>query len=314
MRHTRYDDYHQRRNERRPESRSFKPYYKPFPRNPSRIKKPYDRQSTRAENRSFRSNQFKIPEYNLNVEPAQVVAIMKGTGPTVKWLTKLNPDVKRDMTKWCEFHDDHGHNTVDCITLRLEVAVLLKRRHLQDLLIDKRKNIVGQKNSKETSPAPWEPTPKGFCFIISGGSKISRVSYSSAKCYARANNHLEVRSIHSSPWTHTNQIIQFEDDESITLVIPHHDALVISLQITNILVKRVFVDRRSSANILFLEVVKAIRLDESNINRRPTILVEFSSKQKYTIGEIVLPVYANGINKQTSFLILDCPSPYVILG
>ncbi|XP_031266474.1 uncharacterized protein LOC116124855 [Pistacia vera] len=179
------------------------------------------------------------------------MAIMKGMGPTVKWSAKLNPKAKRDMTKWCKFYGDHGHNTADYIALRLEVAALQKMGHLRDPLTDKGKNTV----------------------------------------------------------------IQFEDNKPVTLAASHHDALVISFQIANILVKRVFVDGGSSAKIIFLEAVKATRLDETNINRQPTILVGFSFKQKYTIGEIALPVYTSGVNKETIFLVLDCPSPYdIILG
>ncbi|XP_031281897.1 uncharacterized protein LOC116140397 [Pistacia vera] len=148
MRHARYDDRHQRQNERRPEFRSFEPP----PRNSSRIKKSYDCQSTRAENRLSGSNQFKVLKYNLNVEPAHVVAIMKGMRPTVKWPPKLNLDAKRDTTKWCEFHGDHGHNTVDCIALRLEVIALLKMGHLQDLLTEKAKNTVGKEARKKHLP------------------------------------------------------------------------------------------------------------------------------------------------------------------
>ncbi|XP_031274464.1 uncharacterized protein LOC116132922 [Pistacia vera] len=209
---------------------------------------------------------------------------MKGLGSIVKWPGKLNPEARRDTTKWYDFHSDHRHNTADCIALRLEVVALLKRGHLCDLLTDKGKNTISQKSSKEPSPPPREPTPKGFCSLIFGGSKISGV-------------------------------IQFEDDEPVTLAAPHHDALVVSLQIANILVKRVFVDGGLSANILFLEAVKVMGLEEANINRRPTLLVRFSSEQKYSIGEIVLPIYASRVNKQTVFLVIDCPSPYnVILG
>uniref|UniRef100_A0A803PDR9 Integrase catalytic domain-containing protein n=1 Tax=Cannabis sativa TaxID=3483 RepID=A0A803PDR9_CANSA len=56
-------------------------------------------------------------------------------------------------------------------------------------------------------------------------------------------------------------------------------------------------------------------LDESSIIRKSTVLISFSGEQKYTIGEIILPVYAEGVNEQTRFLVIDSPSAYnVILG
>ena len=70
---------------------------------------------------------------------------MKNMDNTVKWPRKSNnPDPKRDITKYYEFHGDHGHSTPNCIALRFEVTDLLKRGHLQDLLSEKGKNTLVQ--------------------------------------------------------------------------------------------------------------------------------------------------------------------------
>ena len=37
---------------------------------------------------------------------------------------------KRDITKYCEFHRDHGHRTNDFIQLKKEIKFLIRRGHL----------------------------------------------------------------------------------------------------------------------------------------------------------------------------------------
>ena len=103
---------------------------------------------------------------------------MKNMGNTVKWSRKTNnPDPKRDVTKYCEFHGDYGHSTPDCISLRFEVADLLKRGHLQDLLSDKGKNTVAQREARRDEQ-PAEPTPERVVNIITCGSEVSGITYS----------------------------------------------------------------------------------------------------------------------------------------
>ena len=51
------------------------------------------------------------------------------------------------------------------------------------------------------------------------------------------------------------------------------------------------------------------------INRRTKVLIGFSGEQKFILGEVTLPVYAEGVNKMTTFLVLDSPSAYnMIMG
>ena len=96
---------------------------------------------------------------------------------------------------------------------------------------------------------------------------------------------------------------------------PHNDALLISLSIANCLTKRILVDNGSSANVLFLNAYLEMRLKEANITLSCISLVGFSGESKTTIGETILPIYAEGVNLYTKFVILDSPTAYnVILG
>ncbi|KAJ9557119.1 hypothetical protein OSB04_011733 [Centaurea solstitialis] len=109
--------------------------------------------------------------------------------------------------------------------------------------------------------------------------------------------------------------LTFDQDDLSGVNQKHHDALVIQLTIGNCLTKRVLVDVGSSANVIFSDTLKIMGIDRSNIVRRTTTLVGFNGDVTNTLGEIVLPVFAKGINKQTKFNVIDCPSAYnAILG
>ena len=84
--------------------------------------------------------------------------------------------------------------------------------------------------------------------------------------------------------------------------------MVIKLTVANCLTKRILVDNGSSANVIFLDVLKEMQAPEANIIKKTTTLIGFSGEQKTTLGEVTLPVYAEGINLYTKFSILDCPS------
>ncbi|XP_038711791.1 uncharacterized protein LOC120005986 [Tripterygium wilfordii] len=115
--------------------------------------------------------------------------------------------------------------------------------------------------------------------------------------------------------TFTNQVMVFADDEATQLLHPHHDALVLTLQVANINLKQILIDNRSSANVLFLAAYKRMGLDETLILRKSTAMIGFNGKVSHSLDEVVLPIYAPGLNKQTRFSIVDSPYTYnAILG
>ena len=64
---------------------------------------------------------------------------------------KSNP-TKRDNTKYCEFHRDHGHRIDDFIQLRKEIKYLIRRVHLCRYVA-----LEGQEQVQP--PPPRQPTP-----------------------------------------------------------------------------------------------------------------------------------------------------------
>ena len=110
-----------------------------------------------------------------------------------------------------------------------------------------------------------------------------------------------------------DQVISFVDNEATTLINPHDDALVISLLIANCKIKRILVDNGSSTNVLFMNILKEMKIDESNIHCRSIILVGFSGEQKFTIGDITIPVYAGRVNLNVTFAMLNNPSAYNVI-
>ncbi|KAK0573912.1 hypothetical protein LWI29_015434 [Acer saccharum] len=201
---------------------------------------------------------------------------------TVKWPRKMNalPE-HRDPKLRCEFHRDHGHHTEDCIALN----------------------------------PPEPPRQDKVINYIAGGSEINGVSYSAAKRHTREVSNTEIQPRREHP-SKVDETVTFKSTYKSDLFSTHHDALVISLHIANCLTKRILVDNGSSCNILFNSVLREMQVvNESKLNCRMTMLIGFSGEQNSTLGEIVLPVYAEDVNLYIHFLVLDCQSPYnTILG
>ena len=63
---------------------------------------------------------------------------------------KTDP-AKRDITKYCDFHKDHGHRTDDCIQLKKEIEFLIRSGHLR--------RYVALEGNQAPPPPPRQPAP-----------------------------------------------------------------------------------------------------------------------------------------------------------
>ncbi|XP_009620551.1 uncharacterized protein [Nicotiana tomentosiformis] len=175
--------------------------------------------------------------------------------------SKRNPDL------WCEFHNDHGHRTTDCRLLQGEVEHLLKQGYLTDMFSEKGR----QSYMKNRQEPPKPPSPKRTVNVITRGDEVNGVTYRAEKKTSKVTV------------THGKRVRQVLDGDSITfdnedaygLMIPHNDALVISLLVHDTNVKRVLIDP----------------------------------------GEVVLTTFVEGIVKNTKFQVIDADMAYnIILG
>ncbi|XP_010513510.1 PREDICTED: uncharacterized protein LOC104789524 [Camelina sativa] len=302
------------RNER--SSRDDKPYQRPKDENTKSGRKNTHRPLSGADDVKPRSSTW--PDIsNLSISHAHLVGVLKEMGENVRWPPKMKaPDNKRNTSRWCEFHNDHGHMTEDCISLRMEVNELLKKGYLREYLSDKTRNRMEGENNKQkaiTDGPASPPKHDRVINVISGGSEISGITHSAAKRNTRAVRNSQNKG-HATQGDTPSYSITFTTDKSSVPTL-HHDALVVQMTVANSLMKRILIDNGSSTNILYMQAYKELGLDEGGLTRKSIPLVGFSGEVKQSIGEVTLPVYAEGVNKHTKFLVVDCASAYnAIMG
>ena len=94
--------------------------------------------------------------------------------PSLKWPKKMKGDPsKRNKSKYCQFHRDHGHNTDECYDLKQQIEVLIKQGKL--------KNFFGGDHKDERLPLKGKAEelvrqPLGEIRVIVGGTPIGSSS------------------------------------------------------------------------------------------------------------------------------------------
>ena len=157
---------------------------------------------------------------------------------------------KRDNTRYCEFHRDHGHRTDDCIQLRKEIEYLIRRGYL-------RRYIASEGQDQAQPPPPQQPTtqhqqPLGEIHVISGGFAGGGESSSARKAHLRSirsGEVMEVQAVSKLPRLDTSITFSYSNLEGCQH--PHDDPLVIKAVVANKTIHRVLIDNGSSADIIF---------------------------------------------------------------
>ena len=113
----------------------------------------------------------------------------------------------------------------------------------------------------------------------------------------------------------TREPITFNDDNLEGTIQSHDNALVVTAQINNFIVKRVLIDQGSDAEVMYPNLFKGPGLKNEDLSKYDTPLVEFDGQMVISERQISLPVNMEGKEVMVEFIVVALFSPYkVILG
>jgi len=171
-------------------------------------------------------------------------------------------------------------------------------------------DLVQKAAVSSIEPPPPPPPYINEAFVISGGSEVCGLTYSSAKRRSREDKG-------KSPMTDPRicQVVSFDHTDLEGVPEDHYQSLVIRIQIGTTLMRRVLIDGGSSANLIMRGAMEPLGLKVENLIQKTTTLVGFSGEAKQSLGEITLPTYVQGVTSYETFVVVDCATSYnVILG
>ena len=195
---------------------------------------------------------------------------------------------KRDSTKYCEFHRDHGHRTDDCIQLRKEIEYLIRRGHLRLFVASKGRDQVPPPSPRQPSLTQHQQS-LGEIHVISGGFAWGGESSSTRKAHLlniRSGETLEIQVVSKLPRLDTTII--FSDFDMEGYQHPHDDPLVIRVVIANKTVHRVLVDNGSLTNIIFTLAFDKMGIKREKLEPVNAHMWGFSGERVLPLGSIQL--------------------------
>ncbi|XP_070016945.1 uncharacterized protein [Nicotiana sylvestris] len=190
----------------------------------------------------------------------------------------------------------------DCRQLREEVAWLFNEGHLREFLSNRAKNHFRERDTNRKNELE---EPQHVIHMIICGVDVPR-----GPIFKRTKV-LITREKRTRDYV-PKDALTFSEEDIETLSQPHNDALVISIRLNKIQVKRVLVDPGSSTNIIRSRVVEQLGLLDQIIPAS-RVLNGFNMAREMTKGKIILPVNVVRTIQDTKFYAIEGDIRYNVL-
>ncbi|GKV13754.1 hypothetical protein SLEP1_g24737 [Rubroshorea leprosula] len=231
----------------------------------------------------------------------------------------------RDHTRYCDFHQDHGHTTEQCNSLKSELENLAQKGMLNEyvqrteqprFIREQRPQPPGVRNPPNRQGVGYQqappllPPPARIIHMITGGLEAGGLSSKQRKLYVREikhQNRAQKRKIDNAEWK--NQPITFTSVDLDAVVTPHNDPLVTSVMINNCEVQRVLVDTRSAPDIMYFHCFESLGLDPALLQKYDVrvLVVKMASFFNIVIGRLTLTEIRAVVSQ--SHLCMKFPTP-----
>ena len=107
--------------------------------------------------------------------------------------------------------------------------------------------------------------------------------------------------------------LSFLDEDKVETLQPHDDALVVTLRIGGYDVKRVLVGQSSSAEIMYPNLFKELKLRTEDLACYDSPLIGFDGKIVSPKSQIQLPIQAGTEVVEVNFIMVDAYTPYTAI-
>ncbi|VFQ74564.1 unnamed protein product [Cuscuta campestris] len=229
----------------------------------------------------------------------------------------------QDAPKYCEYHRNSTHNTSECVTLKKEMDQLIARGPPPR---SERPSSSNRTWSRPAAPTAAITAGEGQederrhlgrdcddldeeerqgrrhlgCRFIMGGN-TGGDSVSSRKKWKNIVHLAEVQRP-PLPKRKKKEPLIFTDEDYPPVLSPHKDALVIKVEINNVVVHRTLVDTGSSVNVMYSNTFKELGLSRSNLKPIHTPLSGFTGDTIEAEGTITVK---SGVGDDTHRLWID---------
>ncbi|CAL2266493.1 unnamed protein product [Prunus armeniaca] len=208
---------------------------------------------------------------------------------------------KRDTSKYCAFHEEHGHYTNNCNTWKRHLEELVREGHCTEFVA---KKAIQQTEDRDA--AAKKPPQKVIRIntILADSQESGLTTKERKRKIAQATYVSQVTT--GVPPIVDTPIIGLQKKDLIGLDLPHNDALVICIQAV---IERVHVDEGRAANILQLSVIQQMGF-EPKISKLARSLTGFNGATSITVETIDLDVHSPPVVCSQTFMVIDEVSPY----